>query len=129
MVGCPSMKKKIMFVDDEPDQLFSFEQVLNELGDDFEFIGVKSGEECFKELEQGGLPDLIFLDIIIPGMSGCEVYDTIRGTPVWKDIPIVFLTGNNEMVDKITRGCCGDAVLEKPVETKDLFDCIKQVMK
>lgn len=54
-------KIMVMFVDDEPDQLFSFQQVLNDWDEDIEFIGAKSGEECFKRLNNGDLPDILFL--------------------------------------------------------------------
>jgi len=128
MVGYLSMKKRIMFVDDEPDQLYSFEQVLNDSDDDFEFIGVRSGQECVKELEQNALPDIIFLDIMMVEMSGWEVYDKLRTNPVWADIPIVFLTARTDRIAENAGDFLGDGFLEKPVESKDLFECIEQVM-
>ena len=123
------MKKKIMFVDDKSDQLFSFEQVLKESGYHFEFIGVQTGEECLKKLQHAELPDIIFLDIMMGEMNGCEVYDKIKDNPAWKEIPIVFLTARKDMLDKIPRECCGDDVLEKPVDSTELFDCINKIIE
>ncbi len=118
-----------MFVDDGSDQLFSFEQVLNESNKDFEFIGVQSGKECLKELQHAELPDIIFLDIMMPEMDGWEVYDKLRDNPVLKDIPIVFLTTNMNMATKHACSSFNDSFLEKPVESKELFNCIEQIIK
>ncbi|MBS3749528.1 MAG: response regulator [Candidatus Thermoplasmatota archaeon] len=118
-----------MFVDDGSDQLFSFEQVLKESDEDFEFIGVQSGKECLKELKHAKLPDIIFLDIMMPEMDGWEVCDKLRDNPVLKDIPIVFLTTNMNMTTKHACGSFNDGFLEKPVESKELFNCIEQIIK
>jgi len=66
---------KIMVVDDEPDQLFSIKKSLENFDSDYEVIGANGGEQCFELLKNGQIPDLILLDIMMPGMTGWTVHD------------------------------------------------------
>ena len=84
--------KKIMMVDDEKDQLYTMKKVLEKANNDYEFIPVTSGPKCLKLLKDAVIPDIIFLDIMMPEMSGWQVFDKIKSNPDWKNIPIVFLT-------------------------------------
>ncbi len=89
---------------------------------------MRSGQECFAKLERGELPDIIFLDIFMPEMDGWEVSDKLRNNPAWKDIPIVFLTTNTNLVTKQAVESLGNGFLEKPVEPDDLFDYIDRII-
>ena len=123
------MTKKIMFVDDEKDVLIAFEQIINESSKEFEFIGVTSGEDCLDRLRNGEKPDLICLDIMMPGLSGWEVYDKLREHPNWKQIPIIFLTARTDQIATEVGELLGDDYIEKPVEADDLINHIKNVFK
>jgi CheY-like chemotaxis protein len=76
-------------------------------------------------------PQLILLDIMMPGLDGTEVAIRLRATPELKTIPIVFLTaivGRNETGPKvIVRG--GEQFLAKPVTLETLVACIEKNLK
>jgi CheY-like chemotaxis protein len=92
--------KKIMVVDDESDQLYTIEQTLKNANCNFEVILSNSGIDCLQKLKNNILPDIILLDIMMPGMSGWEVQKRIRSNPKFSEIPIVFLTARNDEVAK-----------------------------
>jgi putative two-component system response regulator len=85
------MKKTVLVVDDLPDQIFTVKASL-EQGDDFEVIGVESGEQCLDYLNRGMLPDVILMESRMQGMSGWEILTHIRQNPLWENIPVAFLT-------------------------------------
>jgi len=122
--------KKILIVDDEQDQLFSIKTALeNTYQGKYEVIVAESGDECINYLQQGASPDLILLDIMMPIMSGWEVYDKIRDNYDWKDIPIVFLTARTDRVAENAGEFLGDGFIEKPIEVDQLSKRINVVLK
>ncbi len=84
-------RKKILVVDDEPDAIEFVKAVLEEMGD-FEFIPAYDGEEGLKKLEEKP-PDVIILDVMLPGLDGFKVFYEIRHKKAFKYIPIIMLTG------------------------------------
>ena len=122
--------KKILIVDDDQDQLFSLKTALeNTHEDSFEVITAESGGECIEYLLQGASPNLILLDIMMPNMSGWEVYDKIRDNFDWKDIPIVFLTARTDRVAENAGEFLGDGFIEKPIEIDQLSKRISQILE
>jgi putative two-component system response regulator len=113
------MVKKIFVVDDNPDVIFSVKNGLEALSEDYEIKGANSGEKCI-EMLQTNTPDLILLDIMMPGMSGWKTFDKIKENESWKEIPIIFLTARTDRVAKNAGGFLGDDYIEKPFEINDL---------
>ncbi len=113
------MVKKIFVVDDNPDVIFSVKSGLEALSEDYEIQGANSGEKCLEMLETN-TPDLILLDIMMPGMSGWKTFDKIKENESWKGIPIVFLTARTDRVAKNAGGFLGEDYVEKPFEINDL---------
>ena len=113
------MVKKIFVVDDNPDVIFSVKSGLEALSEDYEIQGANSGEKCLEMLETN-TPDLILLDIMMPGMSGWKTFDKIKENESWKEIPIVFLTARTDRVAKNAGGFLGEDYVEKPFEINDL---------
>lgn len=75
-------------------------------------------------------PDLIFLDVMMPGMGGGEVAEALLESPLTKDIPIVFLTG---MVDKAQVEECGGEIggrryLAKPTSLEEVAAMVRSVL-
>jgi len=120
--------KKIMMVDDEPDQIF-IAKIALEQGAKYEFIGVNSGEHCFELLEDGQIPDLILLDLMMPGMSGWRVLDKLKENSSWKDIPVVFLTARTDELAERAGEFLGDDFIEKPVTAEELKNRIDKILK
>ncbi|MCK5342393.1 MAG: response regulator, partial [Candidatus Heimdallarchaeota archaeon] len=73
--------------------------------------------------------DIILLDIMMPEMSGWEVYDKLRDNPAWQDIPIVFLTARTDRIAENAGEFLGDDYIEKPVDIKVLQQRIDRIVE
>lgn len=120
--------KKIMVVDDEPDQTFTLECSLKNMSDEFEVITANSGIDCIDMLKKNIIPDLILLDIMMPKMNGWEVYDKVRSNPKFSKIPIVFLTARTDDIAKNAGSFLGEDYIEKPYDTKEVIKRIKKIL-
>ncbi len=91
------LQPSILVVDDTADNLTLMSALLN----DFYKIKVaNSGEKALKYLNGDVKPDLILLDIMMPGKSGYDVIRTLKSNPKTRDIPIIFLTAMSEPEDE-----------------------------
>ena len=107
----------VLVVDDDPD-LRALARI--QLGDGgFDVIQAANGHECLA-LASTHSPDVILLDIMMPGMDGGEVLTALSGDPVTKDIPVVFVSALASPEDKV-RGLENGAVdyITKPLETRE----------
>ena len=123
-----NLKKKIMVVDDEPDVAFTVEYNLNKADNSYDISHVNNGKQCIELLENKQIPDLILLDIMMPEMSGWEVYKKLKENPDWKKIPVVFLTARNDLVAKKAGSFLGDDYIEKPYDPTDLKKRIDKLL-
>jgi len=117
-----------MIVDDNADVIVTVKYGLEDQTKEYQVIGAESGKQCLALLQENQIPDLIFLDIMMPEMSGWETFEKIREHERWKKIPVVFLTARTDNVAKKAGNLLGDAFLEKPFEIKDIKDCIQKVL-
>lgn len=117
-------KPTVLIIDDVK---FNIKAVQDMIGDRYKIIGALSAEAGLHVLSHS-IPDLILLDIIMPGTDGHEVLKTIKANPDYKDIPIIFLTAdsnyetevegfNEGVVDYITKPFVAD-VLSKRIENQ-----------
>ncbi len=104
--------KKILLVDDEPNNLQLLKQILKE---HYQLIFATSGEKALSVVVEHG-PDLVLLDIMMPGMSGYEVCEKLKANPSTTNIPVIFVTAMSEVEDE-ARGFDAGAVdyIQKPV--------------
>ena len=93
------MSKKILVVDDD-EQIRTF--LIKSLEfEGYQIISASDGVEGWKIL-QGEKPDLVILDVRMPGMDGIEVLEKIRGDTEFKKIPVIMLTGESSDVNIIS---------------------------
>ena len=90
-------KKTILVVDDTPDNLTLMGGLLK---DKYRVKFANSGERALAAVQRGAPPDLILLDIMMPGMSGHEVCQKLKSDPLTRDIPVIFLTAMAEPEDE-----------------------------
>jgi CheY-like chemotaxis protein len=122
--------KKIMLVDDEKDQIFFIKTSFKNLfGKEYMIVPAESGEKCFELLQKEEIPDLILLDIMMPRMNGWEVFDRLRANPLWKDIPIIFLTARTDEFAEHAGTLIAEDYIKKPIEIKELKIRIENVLK
>ncbi|HOO64379.1 MAG TPA: response regulator, partial [Synergistaceae bacterium] len=98
MTGTMESKQKIMIVDDTPQNLKLLGNMLREEG--YQVYSFPKGEFALKAAERK-IPDLILLDINMPGMNGYEVCAKLKENPVLREIPVIFLSALNEAEDKV----------------------------
>ena len=121
--------KKIMIVDDEPDQIFTTGRVLKDAGADYEIIPAESGEKCLELLKNNEIPDLILLDIMMPGMSGWRVFDELKDNLSWRNIPVVFLTACVDNFAKDAGTFLAEDYIKKPYDIDDLKKRVDKILK
>ena len=119
------MAKKIMIVDDEPDILFTVGQMLEISG--YEVIKAVDGDDCLKKLNEIR-PDLVLLDIMMPGMSGWDVAAKIKENPKWNDIPIVFVTAKGDAMSVGMGNMAAEDYITKPFDIMDLKSRVEKVL-
>lgn len=90
-------KPQVLVVDDTPDNLALMSDLLRET---CKVRVANSGERALRLLANGTLPDLILLDIMMPGMDGYEVIRQLKANPITRDIPVLFLTAKSEEDDE-----------------------------
>src|SRR4030042_1343746 len=122
------MARKIMVVDDEENVLTLVKAVLDQEG--FDVTAVSSGQECLKKLKDAK-PELILMDMMMPGMSGREAVERIRADPKNKAVKIIFVTvARFSEVGKETLGKLKVSdYVTKPFDNKDLVKRVRQALK
>jgi len=112
---------KVMIVDDAPDNLLLLEMMLEER---FEIIQADSGQACLDLIAQS-IPDLLLLDVNMPGMTGYEVCTQLRKDPATQSLPILFVSAminSEERLAGFESG--GDEYINKPVNEQELIEKI-----
>ena len=88
---------KVLIVDDAPSNI----QILQELLEsDYQIAAATSGQKAIELATRAPLPDIILLDVMMPGMDGFEVCRVLKGDPIAKKIPIIFVTALAEEHDE-----------------------------
>ena len=117
------MPKKILLVDDTETVLMLEKMMLSGTGCEIELA--HNGEEALEKAPQY-MPDLIFLDIMMPGMNGIDVCRHLKNDESTKDIPVIMVTtkGEPERVEEAFIAGCDD-YLTKPVNKIELLAKVK----
>jgi putative two-component system response regulator len=115
------MAKLILAVDDEDDITFILKTVLSKRG--YKVKEAYSGEECLEILKKEK-PDLIFMDIMMPGIDGWETARRIKANPLTRDIPFSMLSVKCDPADKRKSQdySFADAHLDKPLDFEILLN-------
>ncbi|MGH9773768.1 MAG: HD domain-containing phosphohydrolase [Candidatus Acidiferrales bacterium] len=113
------MTGKILIVDDEETSRSALQLLLGRNG--FEVRTAESGEAAL-EACAGFQPDLVLLDVLLPGISGLEVCRRLKGAPETRLIPVVLITGLSAREDRLQGIDSGaDDFLSKPIDTLELM--------
>ena len=117
---------RILVADDEPALLRLLEFVLGRRG--YVIQGVTNGNAAIEVLKTES-PDLVILDVMMPGLDGYEVLTFIREPPRLEGLPVVMLTARAQL-DDIQRGLTlgADAYLAKPFDPEELFSVVESLV-
>ncbi|WZL74752.1 response regulator transcription factor [Clostridiaceae bacterium 35-E11] len=121
------VRKKILIVDDEQHIIELIQFNLESNG--FDVITSENGEEGLA-LAEKEMPDVIVLDLMLPGMDGLEVCKHVRNNEKINRIPIIMLTAKGEEMDRVLGLEIGaDDYLTKPFSVRELLARIKAVLR
>jgi CheY-like chemotaxis protein len=123
------MKKKIVIVDDDLDCRLSVKQALEKNNTKYVVTCASSGNECLELLKNNKLPDLILLDIMMPGMSGWETFEHIQKNQEWKNIPVIFLSVRDDDFAKYSGKFLAVDFIKKPYQIEEFKKKIDNVFK
>lgn len=117
----------ILLVDDEPDIRVLTRMMLEKAG--HSVVEAVNGEEGLEMLKKHR-PDLILLDVMMPGMKGWKVCEKIKANKKTMNIPVVMFTirASEDSVKK-SYECGADAHISKPFDIKELLDTVDKLLK
>jgi len=119
-------RPKVLVVDDEPFNLEIMQEILE---DEYEVSYVKSGQECM-DLVGKLMPDVILLDVNMPGMSGYEVCQQIKENPKTTNIPVTFVSALDTLAERLAGyEVGGDDYICKPFEASELLSKVTIAVK
>lgn len=126
----PTSPPLVLVADDEPSMLELVARHLRTMNDPkLEVIQASDGEEAWR-LAREHLPDLVVLDVMMPGMSGWEVCRKIREDVALAHTGVVMLTGIGENLNQMTSPLYGaDAYIDKPFEFEDFDGKIRETLE
>lgn len=121
-IGLDDTKKTVMVVEDSATQRRAICNMVKKQG--YRVMEAGDGEGAL-ELLNGEKPDLILLDIVMPGMDGYEVMSAIKKMENMADVKIIMLTARGSLIDKVYGKVAGtDEYLTKPFKTEELMEKI-----
>jgi CheY-like chemotaxis protein len=127
------MAKKILIVDDEPAAIDYASAVLEENG--YIAISAEDGIEGMEKVRTEG-PDLILLDIMMPGKGGIALYRDLKEDAETKDIPVIIITGvarGERFEESMMRKAPGiplpNGYIEKPMKPDGLLEAVRGVLE
>jgi signal transduction histidine kinase len=113
-----SEQARVVIVDDTPENLELLESFLEGLG--FRVFALPNGEMALKAIARSR-PDIVLLDIVMPGMNGYEVCRRLKADPATADIPVIFLSALAEPRDKIQAFAAGGVdYVAKPLQMEEV---------
>lgn len=117
----------VLIVDDSPTEVHVFKTALEKAG--FDTVTAETGEEGLKQA-RAVKPDLIIMDVVMPGMSGFQATRQLSKDPDTAEIPVLIITTKDQETDKIW-GMRQGAIdyLVKPVTEDQLVDKVKDGLK
>jgi twitching motility two-component system response regulator PilH len=115
--------QKILLVDDSKTELYHLTQLLTRRG--YQVVTAENGDDALRRLGEGR-PDLILMDVVMPGQNGFQLTRTITRDARYAGLPVIICTSKNQETDKVwgMRQGARDYIV-KPVNTDELMAKIK----
>ena len=117
---------RVLVVDDSPTEIFTVKEILERQG--FAVVTASDAEEGMR-VARAMKPDLVLMDVVMPGMNGFQATRQLTRDPDTAKIPIVILTTKSQETDRVwgvRQGARG--YLTKPIDERLLLETIRQVL-
>jgi CheY-like chemotaxis protein len=122
--GC--MKKRILVVDDEPMNITILREILKS---DYTVVAATDGERALAFASSATRPDLIMLDIMMPGIDGYEVLRRLRANPRTAGLPVIMVTAKDQIDDKMAGYELGVSdYITKPVDGEFVLSVARRLL-
>ena len=121
------MQKRILLIEDEPHIVAALSFLLQREG--LKVSSHDNGADALDRIRDVS-PDLIILDIMLPGIDGCELCEIVKLSPEWKNIKIIFLTAKGRDVD-VAKGMVlgADEYIAKPFPNKQVVESVQKLLE
>lgn len=120
------MSKHVLIADDEPNIVISLEFLMKREG---HVVSVARDGPAALEAIRSGRPDLVLLDVMMPGLSGFEVCQAVRADEALAGVKILMLSAKGRDTDIAKGSALGaDAYMTKPFSTKELADKVRELL-
>ncbi len=117
---------KVLIVDDSETQLYSLQQIVEGAG--HQAVTAINGEEGVEKAIKE-VPDLILMDVVMPGLNGFQATRKISKEKTTADIPVIFVTTKDQETDRIWGMRQGaSAYITKPIDKSVLLDAINKAL-
>ena len=117
---------RILIVDDSPTETFRFKEILTKHG--YDVLEASNGADGVT-LAKAEQPDLVLMDVVMPGVNGFQATRQITRDEDTKHIPVVIVSTKDQATDRVwgkRQGACD--YLTKPIDEQQLIDVIKQLL-
>ena len=120
------MTYKVLIVDDEPNIVISLEFLMDQAG--YAVAVARTGEEALAQIRDF-LPDVVLLDVMLPGVNGFDILQRVRQNPAWQQVAIIMLTAKGRDVE-VAKGLAlgATAYITKPFSTRDLLAKVRRCL-
>jgi DNA-binding response OmpR family regulator len=120
------MSKRVLIADDEPNIVISLEFLMKRQG---HAVSVARDGPSALEAIRAGRPDLVLLDVMMPGLSGFEVCQAVRADEALVGVKILMLSAKGRDTDIAKGNAMGaDAYMTKPFSTKELAEKVREML-
>ncbi|CAH1044475.1 response regulator transcription factor [Halomonas sp. TD01] len=117
---------KVLVVDDEPNIVLSLEFLMEQAG--FQVVTAYDGEAALERISDSA-PDLLLLDISLPGISGFDVLEHLRRSAATAQLPVIMLTAHGRDIEREKGLALGaDDYITKPFSTQSLIEKVKSLL-
>jgi two-component system, OmpR family, response regulator VicR len=118
--------RRIVYIEDDQEMIDLVTLILERSG--FQVIGARGGQVGLDIILRNP-PDLVLLDLMMPGLDGWEVYQQIKGTERTRQIPVIIITAKAQAIDRVLGIHIAkvDDYIAKPFRPQELKDSIEKV--
>jgi len=119
--------KRVVYIEDDPEMIDLVVMILSRRG--FAVKGAHGGRNGLDTVMKE-LPDLVLLDLMMPGMDGWEVYQQLKANEATRQIPIIIITAKAQAIDRVLGLHIAkvDDYIAKPFRPQELLDSIERVL-
>lgn len=126
-------KKMVLLIEDDPDEVLLFEEVLGQISDRYTFKSAENGvagiEQITHFVKKGELPSLIVLDINMPLMNGREVALKLKEMNLLGEVPVAVFTTSDSATDKAYFADLSVPYFNKPLTILEYYKKIKEMVE